>query len=152
MQELETLQSELPGFGYEIRNIGMKTHEVQRNIQHLQRKISPPGGGSNSGATGSAVEARQDAGEMARDLHQFLSQCKEYMGQMEEVDPSFASYRTDLRILFNQAQDRLQQYWEQEGQGRKEPNIKPLVKQDDRNPEHYDIPSFMEITKGMGKA
>lgn len=153
VQELEALQSELPGFGYEIRNIGMKTHEVHRNIQHLRRKTSPPGGGSDPGMTGSSVEAPRDAGEMARDLHQFLSQCKDYMSQMEEVDPSFASYRTDLRILFNQAQDRLQQYWERERQERREPFIKPLVKHDDRNQkDHYEIPPFMEITKGMGKA
>jgi hypothetical protein len=153
VQELEALQSELPGFGYEIRNIGMKTHEVQRNIQYLRRKTSPPGGGSDPRVTGSGEEASRDAREMARDLHRFLSQCKEYMGQMEEVDPSFASYRTDLRILFNQAQDRLQQYWERDGQERKEPFIQPLVKHDDRNQkDHYEIPSFMEITKGMGEA
>lgn len=154
VQELEALQSEMPGFGYEIRNIGMKTNEVQRNIQHLRRKAGPPpGGGAEPKAQEPGGESSRDAGEMARELHQFLTQCKEYMVQMEEVDPAFASYRTDLRILMNQAQDRLQQYWERETRDRSEPFIKPLNGAEDPNQEGaYQIPPFMGMTKGLGKA
>ncbi|PTX61778.1 hypothetical protein C8P63_10630 [Melghirimyces profundicolus] len=162
LQELEALQMELPAYSYEIRNIQMKTNEVNRNMHSLYRRVGPPNGGSPERGQGREARPSREVTEMAREIHRVLTQCKEYMEEMEQADPAFASCRNDLHHLFNQAQDRLQRYWEQGEEERREHEIRSSIvnrlKQDrekgetnQAGKEGYRLPSFVQMQKGFGE-
>ncbi|SDC71023.1 hypothetical protein SAMN04488112_11426 [Melghirimyces thermohalophilus] len=141
LQELQALEAEFPEYRYEIDSINMKTHEVQRNIKQLRRRMGPPKQNEES-------TERQSAGEMAREIHRVLTQCKVYMEQMEQADPSFAESRMEIDELLDRARDRLQHYWEGEKTERPSESAAPRLQEETVGPQ---IPAFM-MQKRWGKA